>query len=153
MDAGYHIVDCLLRLTKGSVRSLKCHMEHYEFKVEMAVKISAKFSDKSIANISLCLNGPKELLSERMFLHGTEGALYYNRMKVGTDREQKELLFIKDGKVKEITYKEKENLDVQPLIHFFSLCKSGKQDIQDLQIDLKIIQFIREAYKDAEFKN
>ena len=153
MDAGYHIVDCLLRLTKSPVRSLKCHLEPYKFKVEMAAKISAKFTDKSIANISLCLNGPKKFLSERMFIHGTEGALYYNRMKVGNSREQKELLFIKDGHIKEINYKERENLDVQPLIHFFNSCKSRTQNIQDLQIDLRIIQFIREAYRDAELKN
>jgi len=152
MDAGYHIVDCLLRLAQSSVVSLKCHVETYEFNVEVAVKISAKFSDKSVANISLGLNGPKEFLTERMFIHGTEGALYYNRIRIGTTREQRELLFIKNGTLEEIPYQEKEDLDVKPLIHFFDLCKSRKQHTQDLQIDLKIIQFIREAYKDAEFK-
>lgn len=149
-DAGYHLIDLLMRFKTSPVCSIKCHLEKHDFQVDVIAKVFAKMKNKSTANISLSLIGPKEILCERITVIGSKAILFYNRIKVFNSSENVQLLYISPKGIQDITEKENNNFDQKPLIDFIELCRSNKNRNPDIEIDLNIIEFIQRAYNDAE---
>lgn len=153
IDAGCHIIDLLLSLNNSAVQTLKCQIEKQNFQVEVSAKVSARFENASIANVSLGLHGVDGVLQERIWIYGTEGALIFNRTKIAKDEERRNLFLIRSGAIERIEYNEKENIDLLPLIDFIDFIKSDKPRRPDLTNDLKVISFIEQAYHDAQLEN
>lgn len=149
-DAGYHIVDLLVRFVDSKAISIKCQLENHEFNVDASARISAKFKNKTIANVGLSLKGPRQIVSERISIYGTEATLYFNRIKAMNNSEFKELVLVKSKSIQHLKVPIVDDADVLPLLQCFDDIKNGKHDNTDLQLDLQVIEFIQRAYKNAQ---
>lgn len=149
IDAGCHIIDLLLSLNDSTVQTIKCQIENQHFQVEVSAKVSARFENESIANVSLGLHGVDGVLQERIWICGTGGALIFNRTRIVKVKETRNLYLIRTGTIERIDSEEKENLDLLPLIDFIDQVKHGTTQQQNLTQDLKVISFIEQAYNDA----
>lgn len=151
MDAGYHIIDMLLRFVNSKPVDIQCQLEKHEFEVETVATIMAKFENKILANIKLDLHNIQNLLFENICIHGSKGVILFNRLKSKTKPERKELFFMNEEGILALDCYDRNNIDLLPLKQFITLLeKTSYANNNYLANDLNTIQFINEVYKSAK---
>jgi predicted dehydrogenase len=148
-DAGYHILDLLVRLSGAKVQLVWCHLERNEYRVDVRAQIRAKFGDDGIANVALCLDESQGITAERLAVCGTKGSLFFHRVKVSGCNEHRELIHATPLEIRSASLPLDENMDREPLLDFIRRISSQSHEQHNLGIDREVVRLIQEAYEYA----
>ena len=149
-DAGYHIIDLLLTFSESDVASISCSADKKGFEVPTAATINVAFQNHSRAVLNLRLHPSPDSVYENYYIQGTRGVAIFSKIKSDNSHEKKEFIILKAGRIEVLPCEEKSTLDQIPLSKFIHLSQNREQNLSDLRHDVKIVEFIQEAYNNAD---